>query len=454
MTGAPKRGRPVCSCAAGSPAGTAVIIDDVTTEPERRGPLAGLTVLDLTWVLSGPFASMILCDLGADVIKVERPPYGDVARTTGPYIGDWSTYFFSINRGKRSICLDLKKAEGKELFLRLVERAEVLMENYTPGTMDKLGLDYETLKGRNPRIVYAATSGFGQTGPDRDRPALDIIVQGMGGIMSITGEPDGPPVRPGISQGDITAGLYTAIGILAALQERERSGKGQMLDISMLDCQIAILENAFARYFATGEVPRPIGTRHPLATPFQAFPAKDGWIVVALSWGVENQWELFCATVGLPDLIDDPRFDTPGLRTKYHADLEPILNEALREKTTAEWLREFDAIGLPCGPLNDIPKAAEHPQVKAREMLADIGHPDGFSLKIADTPVKLNRTPGGIKGPPPGLGEHTDEVLARLLGLSADEIASLRQAEVVFGPLPSPVSRIREHEAALHQSGA
>jgi CoA:oxalate CoA-transferase len=417
--------------------------------PDHRGPLSGVTVLDLTWVLAGPFASMVLCDLGADVIKVERPPYGDVARTTGPYIGEQSTYFFSINRGKRSICLNLKKAEGKELFLRLVERADVVMENFTPGTMETLGLGYEILNARNPRLIYAATSGFGQTGPDRSRPALDIIVQGMGGIMSITGEPDGPPVRPGISQGDITAGLYTAIGVLAAVHERERSGMGQMLDISMLDCQIAILENAFARYFATGEVPQPIGTRHPLATPFQAFPTKDGWIVVALSWGVENQWELFCATVGRPDLIDDPRFETPGLRTRQHDVLEPVLNEALRQKTTAEWLREFDAIGLPCGPLNNIPQAAEHPQVKAREMLVDVEHPDGFSLKITDTPVKLGRTPGGIQGPPPALGEHTDEVLSSLLGLSPDEIVVLRDEEVAFGPLPSPVGRILELEAEL-----
>lgn len=420
---------------------------------QARGPLTGVTVLDLTWVLAGPFASMVLCDLGANVIKVERPPFGDVSRTTGPYIGDQSTYFFSINRGKKSICLDLKKPDGKDLFLRLVERADVVMENFTPGTMEGLGLGCENLSGRNPRLIYAATSGFGQTGPDRHRPALDIIVQGMGGIMSITGEPGGPPVRPGISQGDITAGLYTAIGILAALQEREKSGKGQMLDISMLDCQIAVLENAFARYFATGEVPKPIGTRHPLATPFQAFPTNDGWIVVALSWGVENQWELFCATIGRSDLIGDPRFETPGLRTRHHGALEPILNEALRQKSTADWLREFDGIGLPCGPLNDIPHAAEQPQVKARGMLADVEHPDGFKLRIADTPVKLGRTPGGIQGPPPALGAHTDEVLSRLLALSADEIASLREAEVIFGPLPSPVRRIREHEADLEKAG-
>jgi CoA:oxalate CoA-transferase len=402
-------------------------------------PLSNVTVLDLTWVLAGPFASMILCDLGAEVIKVERPPFGDVARTTGPHIKNESGYFFSINRGKKSVCLDLKRPAGRDLFLRLVEKADVVMENFTPGTMESLGLGYETLSARNPRLVYAATSGFGQTGPERLRPALDIVVQGMGGIMSITGEPDGPPVRPGISLGDIAAGLYTAIGVLAALHEREKSGRGQMLDISMLDCQIAILENAFMRYFATGEVPGPIGTRHPLATPFQAFPTKDGWLVLALSWGVENQWELLCATIGRVDLIDDPRFDSPALRTEHHAELEPVLNEALRQRTTDEWLRQFDAIGLPCGPLNDIPQAAEQPQVKAREMLVEVAHPAGFSLKVPNTPLKLSRTPGGIKGPPPAIGEHTDEVLRSLLGLAAAEIAALREAGVAFGPLPSPV---------------
>jgi CoA:oxalate CoA-transferase len=400
------------------------------------GPLQGIRVLDLTWVLAGPFASMILCDLGADVIKVERPPYGDAARLTGPIVNGESCYFFSINRGKKSICLDLKTERGRELFLRLVDLSDVVMENFTPGSMDKLGLGYDILQKRNPRLIYAATSGFGQTGPDRLRPALDIVVQGMGGVMSITGEPDGPPVRPGLSLGDIAAGLYTAIGVLAALQERQRSDHGQLVDIAMLDCQIAILENAFIRYFATGELPKPIGTRHPIATPFQAFPTKDGWIVLALSWGVENQWELLCATIGRVDLIDDPRFDTPYLRTEHHAELEPILNEAIRQKTTSEWLREFDAIGLPCGPLNNIAQAAEHPQVVARRMLLDVEHPHIGRLKLPDTPVKLSRTPGGIKGPSPALGQDTYEVLSVLLGLSAEQLDELAQASVIVGPRP------------------
>ncbi|MEE8346423.1 MAG: CaiB/BaiF CoA-transferase family protein [Dehalococcoidia bacterium] len=413
---------------------------------EATPPLADTTVLDLTWVLAGPYASMILRDLGAEVIKVERPPFGDVARTTGPYVDNESGYFFSVNRGKKSICLDLKQPAGKDVFLRLVEKADVVMENFTPGTMDALGLGYDALSALNSRLIYAATSGFGQTGPERLRPALDIVVQGMGGIMSITGEPGGPPVRPGISLGDIAAGMYTVIGILAALHERESSGRGQQVDISMLDCQIAIQENAFMRYFATGEAPGPIGTRHPLTTPFQAFPTKDGWIVLALSWGVPNQWELLCATIGRADLIDDPRFDTPALRTEHHAELEPMLNEALHLRTTEEWLREFDAIGLPCGPLNDIPHAAEQPQIKARDMLVDVEHPSGFSLKVANSPLRLSRTPAGIQGPPPALGEHTDEVLTSLLGLSAGEIAELRAAEAAFGPLPSPVEALKRRQ--------
>jgi crotonobetainyl-CoA:carnitine CoA-transferase CaiB-like acyl-CoA transferase len=268
----------------------------------------------------------------------------------------------------------------------------------------------------------------------------------MGGIMSITGEPGGPPIRPGVSQGDIIAGMFTAIGILGALHERETSGEGQMLDVSMLDSQIALLENPFARYFATGEKPTAIGTRHPSTTPFQAFPTADGWIVVAVYWGVENQWELFCVAIGRPELIDDKRFDTPGLRTRHHAELEPILNDALLQKTSAEWLREFDAIGVPCGPLNDIPAAAENPQVVARGMLKDVEHPSGVSLRITDTPVRLSRTSGGIQGPPPGLGQHTDDVLRELLSLSPAEIQSLKKEGTVFGPSPSPVAKILEHE--------
>jgi CoA:oxalate CoA-transferase len=395
------------------------------------GPLEGITILDLTWVLSGPYASMVLCDLGAEVIKLERPPRGDVARTTLPIVNGESGYFFSINRGKKSISIDLTSDESKEIFLRLVEKVDVVMENFTPGAMDALGLGYETLRQRNPRLVYAATSGFGQTGPDRLRPALDIVVQGMGGVMSVTGHPGGPPARPGLSLGDIAGGLFTAIGVLAALRERDVSGQGQMVDVSMLDCQIAIQENAFMRYFVTGELPQPLGTRHPAATPFQAFPTKDGYVVLAVSWGVENQWELFCAVIDRPELINDERFDTPHARTANHAQLEPLLNDALTQRTTAEWITDFDAIGLPCGPLNNIAQAAALPQVKARDMLVEVEHPVIGKVPLANTPIKLSRTPGGIKGTSPSVGQHTDDVLKSLLGLSDQEIEQLRRQESV-----------------------
>lgn len=396
------------------------------------GPLQGITILDLTWVLSGPFGTMTLCDLGAEVIKVERPPYGDVARTTGPHINGESCHFFSVNRGKESISIDLKSPPGRELFLRLVETVDVVAQNYTPGVMESLGLGWDVLSRRNPRLIYAALSGFGQTGPDRERPALDVVVQGIAGVMSITGEPNGPPVRPGLALGDLAAGLYLAIGVLAALHERERSGRGQMLDISMLDCQIALLENAFVRYFATGEPPKPLGTRHPLATPFQAFPTRDGYIVLALSWGVENQWALFCAAIDRVDLIDDPHFQTNALRTQHHAVLEPLLVEALRRRTTAEWLREFEAFDLPCGPLNTIPQAAVYPQVQAREMLVDVPHPVIGSLRMPNTPVRLSRTPGKVNRPSPFIGQHTDAALERLLGLPQDELQALHEQGVIL----------------------
>jgi CoA:oxalate CoA-transferase len=384
-------------------------------------------VLDLTWVLSGPYAAMTLCDLGAEVIKVERPPFGDVARTTGPFIGEdgnkESSYFFSINRGKKSTVLDLKKPEGKDLFLRLVEKVDVVMENFTPGSMDRLGLGYDVLAARNPRIIYAATSGFGQTGPDRDKPALDVVVQGMGGIMSITGEEgSGRPVRPGISLGDIAAGLYTAIGILAALHERETSGKGQFIDVSMLDCQIAIQENAFSRYFATGVPPRAIGTRHPATTPFQAFPTKDGHIVIALGFSMDDTWGLFCAMLDRPELMDDPRFTLPASRTRNHAALEPLLNEAFMQKTTAEWLPELEALSIPCGPMNTIPGAAVYPQVVAREMLREVESPRGNRLTISNHPIKFSRSEAGIRGGPPVIGADTRDVLASLLGLNEDAV--------------------------------
>ena len=417
------------------------------------GPLAGLTVLDLTWVLSGPYCAMTLADLGADVIKVERPPYGDISRTTGPFLHadgaaadggplEESAYFYSINRGKRSIALDLRSERGRETFRRLVASADVLLENFTPGTMNRLGLGYEALRAINPRLIYCAISGFGQTGPDANLPALDVIVQGTGGIMSITGEPGGPPVRVGTSIGDVAAGLYAAIGVLAALRARDSSGEGQFVDISMLDCQFAIQENAYSRYFATGERPGPLGTRHPATTPFQAFPTADGWLVIALAFGAENQWQLLCGLLGTVELLDDERFETSGKRTANHALLEPVLNAAFKKRTTAEWLDDLRAVGIPCGPVNGIPEAAASPQAAARGMFRDVPHPKGMSLRLVDSPLKLSATPAGIKGPPPTVGQDTRAVLRELAGCDAAEVAALLDDGVAIETTPAAAPAI------------
>ena len=395
------------------------------------GPLAGLRILDLTWVLSGPFATMTLGDLGADVIKLERPPYGDVSRTTGPLVDGESGYFFSVNRGKRSISLDLKSDEGKELFKRLVGEVDILVENFTPGAMDGLGVGYEVLSALNPRLIYAAISGYGQTGPMRELPALDVIVQGAGGVMSITGEPGGRPVRPGFSLGDVAAGLYCAVGILAAVREREQSGMGQMVDISMVDCQVAILENAYMRYHVTGQTPEKLGTRHPTAVPFQAFPTADGYLVLALAWGVPNQWALLCAELGVPELIDDERFATSQARSANHGALEPLLSEAFLKRTTDEWIEALRPYGMPCGPLNDIPTAAAMPQLEVRETLVPVPHHTIGTIPLPNTPVKLSRTPGGIKGTSPDMGQDTRDVMTELLGLDNAAIDALLEREVL-----------------------
>ena len=409
-----------------------------TTSPDAAsgGPLAGVRVLDLSWVLAGPYCTMVLSDLGADVVKCERPPFGDVARTTGPLLDGESGYFFSINRGKRSIAIDLKLDEGRELFLRLVPEFDVIVENFRPGTLERLGLGYERLAEAHPKLVYLAISGYGQDGPMRDRPALDVVVQGAGGVMSITGEPGGPPIRPGLSLGDIAGGLFGAIGVLSALRERDQSGIGQFVDVSMLDCQLAVLENAFLRYHLTGETPQPMGTRHSWAVPFQAFPTADGHLVIALSWGVPNQWALLCSELGLVELIDDPRFAESHQRSANHAELEPLLNEAFRKRTTADWLERLVPYGIPCGPVNNIAEAAAHPQVAARGMLVPVEHPKLGTLPLVNTPVKLSRTPGGIRGASPDMGQHSREVLAERLGLDAGEVEALIAGQVVWEERP------------------
>jgi len=395
------------------------------------GPLDGVVVLDLTWILAGPFCTMMLADMGAEVIKIERPGIGDGARGTGPFVDGDSAYFMSINRNKKAVAIDLQHPKGKDLFLRLVERADVLVENFTPGTMERLGLGYEVLRERNPRLIYCAISGFGHTGPYRDRPALDVIVQGMSGLMSITGHPGGPPTRVGASIGDIYGGTMGALAVVSALYERERSKEGQFLDISMLDSLLIMLENAFARYFATGQVPQPLGTRHPSAAPFQAFPTKDGWIVIAIFGGNPTHWPLFCAAIDRVDLIEDPRFQTSWDRVQHIDILEPIITEAMRKKTTQEWLDELLPLGIPCGPVYTIDQVAQDPQVHARGMIVEFPHKRLGTWRYINSPLRFSRTPAGVWREPPDLGEHTEEVLTRYLGLTPQEVHALREEGVV-----------------------
>ncbi|MBI2194199.1 MAG: CoA transferase [Planctomycetes bacterium] len=393
------------------------------------GPLEGLRVLDLTRVLAGPYATMILGDLGAEVIKVEQPGVGDEARQFGPFLRGVSAYFMSINRGKKSLTLNLQHERGKDILKQLARRADILAENYRPGTMQRLGLDHEVLRRGNPRLIYAATSGFGQTGPLAQRGAYDMIIQAMGGLVSITGEPGRPPVRVGTSIGDLAGALFTVVGILAALRHRDRTGLGQLVDISMLDCQAALLENAVARYAVTGEVPGPLGGRHPAITPFQIFRSRDGYFVLAI--GNDATWKKFCLHLGRSDLITDPRFASNPARTENQAALESLLTEVFREKPTGTWLDELGRIGVPCGPIQTVDEVVHHPQIRARGMMVEIEHPDAGPLLMPASPIQLSETPPRAEKPAPRLGEHTQEILGQLLGLEEGEMAELRSAGVI-----------------------
>lgn len=392
-------------------------------------PLQDLVVLDLTRVLAGPYAGMMLADFGADVIKIEAPEVGDDSRAFGPFVGKESAYFMSLNRNKRSMTLNLKNPSARALFREMVKKADIVVENYRPGTMEKFELGYDKLAEINPRIIYAACSGFGQTGPYRDKPAYDVIVQAMGGIMSITGPAGGPPVRVGASIGDIIAGLFTVIGIEMALFHREKSGKGQMIDVGMLDCQLAVLENAIARYLVSGTVPEPLGNRHPSITPFEAFTAKDGSVIVGA--GNEKLFEKLCSLIGKSELSQDPRFATNALRTQNVASLKEILDSVFIKKSIDEWLEQLEAAGIPCGPINTIDKVVVNPQIIARDMIVNTNHPEAGNIKMAGIPIKLSATPGSIDRAAPLLGQHTEEILQELLGLSIQEIGKLKENKVI-----------------------
>lgn len=393
------------------------------------GPLDGIKVLDLTRVLAGPYATMLLGDLGAEVIKIEQPGTGDESRNFGPFKNGFSLYFMSVNRGKRSITLNLKTERGQAIFKQLLAHTDIVVENFRPGTMKKLGLDYDTLKTEHPSLIYAACSGFGQTGPYAQQGAYDMIIQGMGGIISITGEPEGPPVRVGTSISDITAALFTTIGVLSALHHRSQTGKGQFVDVAMLDSLVAVLENAVVRYFATGEAPKPLGARHPAITPFEAFASADGHVIIAL--GNDTLWAKFCEHVNYQDLISDARFRTNADRTENHAELFPILSEIMSQRTTDDWIDALGKIGVPCGPINAMDKVVSHPQVQAREMITQVAHQITGAVEVPGVPIKLSETPGNVDAPAPSLGEHTTEILTDILKMSPNEVAALKQDGVI-----------------------
>jgi len=352
-----------------------------------QAPLAGVTVLDLSRVLAGPYCTMILADLGARVIKVENPRGGDDSRAYGPFVQGVSAYFMSVNRGKESIALDLKAAPDRQLFESILPGVDVLVENFRPGTMEKLGYGWEQLRARHPSLIYAATSGFGHTGPYRDRAAYDMVVQAMGGIMSLTGQPNSPPTRVGTSIGDIVAALFTAIGIVSALYDRRTGGCGRKIDVSMLDCQVAILENAVARFAALGEVPGPIGARHPSITPFAAFQAADGFIVIAA--GNDELFRRLCDVLGLAALALDPRFSTNPERTRNHAALAIQIESALLRGSVTQWLDRLTDAGVPCSPINSIDQTLNDPQVRARNMVAYSDDPVAGRLVMAGNPIKM-----------------------------------------------------------------
>lgn len=399
-------------------------------QPEAPpGPLKDLLVLDLSRILSGPFATMTLADLGADVVKIEQPGQGDDTRQWGPpFQGEEAAYFLSVNRNKRSLAVDLKSPEGLAAVRRLALKADVLVENFRPGTAARLGLGYEELARDNPGLVYASISGYGQTGPDALRPGYDAIAQARSGIMSVTGEADGPPVRVGVSSADLVAGMWATIGVLAALHEKQRTGHGQWVDISLLDGSVSWLTYVSSGYFASGEVPKRYGSGHPTIAPYQAFPTSDGFVMVAV--GNDGLWRRFAAALGDEGLAADPVYATNPSRVAHRDALVARIEVVMRTRSTEHWVRTLDEAGVPVGPIQTVDQALSDPQVRARGMVAELEHPTAGPMKVVGCPVRLTRTPASVRTAPPLLGQHTDDVLASL-GMDAHSIAELRRSGAV-----------------------
>ena len=392
------------------------------------GPLEGVKIIDFTHWLAGPFGTMILCDLGAEVIHVERITATDTNRGDGPYVNGISSYRYSLERGKKSIQVDLKDPTGLQIVKDLINKADVVTENFSVGVMEKLGLGYEQFEGTNPGLIYASCSGYGQTGPRAQQGAFDVIAQGFSGVMSITGEPDGRPMRVGTSVGDTFGGTYMALGILSALYERDRSGKGQKIDVSMVESVIYNLENAIIRYSITGQIPQRIGTRHPLITPFQTFETANGYICIA---GLRD-WEAFCFILGLEELATDDRFNTGEKRTQNHGVLEPILTEALKKQTTQHWIEVLDGIAV-SGPINNLEDMIEDPHIKARNSIVTLPVPgeNEQQVKVSNTPVRLSRTPADVSKRAFVVGEHTKSILNEWLNYDDKTIIDLEEKGIL-----------------------
>jgi formyl-CoA transferase/CoA:oxalate CoA-transferase len=393
--------------------------------------LDSITILDLTRYLAGPYCSMILGDLGAEVVKIERPKTGDGSRQWGPpFIHGESAYFLSINRNKKSVTINLRTEKGCEIVRKMASTYDVLIENYRPGIVQKLGLDYETLNKINPQLIYCSISGFGQTGPYREKPSYDIVGQAMGGLMSLTGEENRPPVKIGVAISDIFAGMYAAIGILSALITRKQTGQGQMIDVSLLDGLVSILSHQAGNYLVSGVDPKRLGSAHPTIAPYQAFQAADSYFVIAV--GNDALWRRFCQGVNLSELMTDPRFATNPDRVKNRDELTQILNTFFQKKTAQEWLSLIEKAGVPCGPVLQLSEVFTDPQVLHRKMVEEIEHPSAGHIKVVGTPLKLSSTPASIRTPPPILGEHTTIIL-QSLGYTPSEIAELIKSKVIQG---------------------